>query len=508
MRSVSRHFGTLSFLVLAGAFASTAPGRAGEASPGGPFQAYPWCPLPDPLTREQPDGLLAGPASVPPPSYALFRDADSSPAWGDGTAKGSGWDSLKFIPIDRQDKVYLSLGGEFRERFESWNNETFGLAPGTRGENAFWLQRLMLHLDLRVGPYVRFFFQGKSDIEEGRNDGPRPPDRDELDLHQAFVDLTVPLSPDGWATLRTGRQELGYGIGRLLDPREGPNVRLSFDGVKGIVRLQDWEVDSFWMRPVDVEPYAFDDSSQNYQLWGAYFTRPLFSKETGIDFYYLGDSQAQAAYFAGTESETRHTFGTRIHGKYGNFDADGEGAYQTGDFGPATISAWFASGEVGYSFPDAFGQPHVALKSDVFSGNGGSSIAAGGRTLGTFNPFFPRGNYFSEPSPIGEQNIIALHPQASWYPTSKLGLTFTPIFYWRENEHDGIYNFGDAPVIAGSPNQGRYVGTELFAQADYQFTPQFKVSLAYDHFVLGDFLSSQPGASDSDYVSLWATLKF
>ena len=35
---------------------------AGEATPdGNPFRAYPWFPIPDALTREQPDGALAGP---------------------------------------------------------------------------------------------------------------------------------------------------------------------------------------------------------------------------------------------------------------------------------------------------------------------------------------------------------------------------------------------------------------------------------------------------------------
>jgi hypothetical protein len=32
--------------------------------------------------------------------------------------------------------------------------------------------------------------------------------------------------------LRVGRQELEYGSGRLIDLREDPNVRMSFDGFK------------------------------------------------------------------------------------------------------------------------------------------------------------------------------------------------------------------------------------------------------------------------------------
>ena len=160
-------------------------------SSGNPFHAYAWVPIPDPLTREQPDGALLGPPGSAPPPYALFRDADFDPAWGSNAAKNDLLYQLKLIPLDRPAMAYLSLGGEVRERFEYWNNENFGVVPTTTGQEAYWLQRIMLHLDLRVSPYVRFFVQGKSNLEEGRVDGPRPTDIDTIDLHQAFMDITV-----------------------------------------------------------------------------------------------------------------------------------------------------------------------------------------------------------------------------------------------------------------------------------------------------------------------------
>lgn len=214
---------------------------------------------------------MAGPADVAPPSYSVYRDADYDPAWGDATATGDIFDAIKLIPLDRERMMYLTLGGEVRERFEYWNNENFGVVPGMAGGNAFWLQRVMLHLDVRTGPYVRFFVQGKNNLQEGRKDGSRSVvDVDQIDLHQAFADITIPYSDTGWLTIRSGRQEIGYGIGRLLDPREGPNVRLSWDGVRGMLRWKNWELDGFWARFVDTEPVSFDDSTSDYQLWGAY----------------------------------------------------------------------------------------------------------------------------------------------------------------------------------------------------------------------------------------------
>ena len=94
-------------------------------------------------------------------------------------------------------------------------------------------------------------------------------------------------------------------------------------------------MDSFWTRLVETEPYEFDESISDYQLWGVYLAGPWFFKNTGANFYYLGDYRNEAPHFSGVEIEVRHTFGSRIYGKFGDFDFDFEGAWQTGTFGPA-----------------------------------------------------------------------------------------------------------------------------------------------------------------------------
>jgi Alginate export len=473
-----------------------------------PFAAYPWFPLPDPLTREQPDATLAAPPGSTPPPYTLFADINYDPAWWQrGASRQDPLHALKFIPLDPNALIYVSFGGEVRERFESWQNENFRLVPSSARSTAYWLERIMLHMDLRLGPYVRVFVQGKSNSEEGREGGPRPVDVDTIDLHQAFVDLSLPLSTDSSLTLRGGRQEIGFGIGRLIDPREGPNVRLSFDGVREMLRWKDWELDAFWLRPVPVDPYDFDESSNAQQLWGAYLAGPGGFKNTGINLYYFGDFQKPATYFAGVHTETRHTVGGRYFGRIGDFDFDLEGAWQGGSFGADSINAFFASSEIGYAFPHAFGTPHLSLKTDIFSGSNAPPAPGEQSQLGTFNPLFPAGIYFSDPSPIGEQNIIALHPQLNWYPWSGVDLTLSPIWYWRESTSEGLYNFAGAPLAAPA-NRQRFAGVEIFLQAAFQVNEHLAFTVEYDHFFIGGFLSEQPGARDSDFVAVWATIKF
>ncbi|MGD9764833.1 MAG: alginate export family protein [Candidatus Binatia bacterium] len=474
-----------------------------------PFEAYPWFPVPDALTRERPDGALAGPVDRPPPVYSVYRDADYDPAWGNGTAEKDIFSAIKLIPLDRERKFYLTLGGEIRERFEYWNNENFGVIPEMAGENAFWLQRIMMHLDLRMGPYVRFLFQGKSNLHEGRSDGARRVvDEDEIDLHQAYAEITIPYSDADWLAVRGGRQEVAFGTGRLLNAREGPNVRLSWDGVRTMLRWDNWELDNFWLQFVNTEEFDFNDSTSDYQVWGAYLAGPGLFEQTGSNFYYIGDYRRSAVYIAGVESEVRHTLGTRLFGRSGSADFDVEGAWQTGTFGPATIAAWFVSGQAGYAFTPLFGKPHLALKADIFSGNHSAPVDQGGRTLATFNTLFPRGNLFSEPAPIGQQNIIALHPQLDWYPSEQVVMTLAPIFYWRQSMKDGIYNWGGFPITPGTPDSGRYTGTEIWVQADYWFNKHLRLSIAYDHFFISDFFAGIPEARDYDFVAVWGVFKF
>src|SRR4029077_5667617 len=99
-------------------------------------------------------------------------------------------------------------------------------------DNGFLLQRYLIHADIHAAPYFRVFGQLQSSLEDFRTGGPRPSDRDDLDLHQAFFDAST-WWPDGnKVTLRAGRQEMAYGSQRLISVRESPNNRLAFDAVR------------------------------------------------------------------------------------------------------------------------------------------------------------------------------------------------------------------------------------------------------------------------------------
>ena len=70
-----------------------------------------------------------------------------------------------------------------------------------------------------------------------------------------LVDVTVGVTGPSAAVLRVGRQEIALGSGRMYALREGPNVPLSFDGVRAIAHAGRWRLDAWVARPVDTTEF-------------------------------------------------------------------------------------------------------------------------------------------------------------------------------------------------------------------------------------------------------------
>src|SRR5256885_2079119 len=117
-------------------------------------------------------------------------------------------DRLKFIPLTTDQSVWLSVGGQVRERAEYYRQFLFGDSEPKRSD-AYLLSRLRLSADLHVTPYVRVFVEGKSAFALDRElaGGRTTTFVDELDLQNGFADIMIPLGNGFSVTLRGGRQE-------------------------------------------------------------------------------------------------------------------------------------------------------------------------------------------------------------------------------------------------------------------------------------------------------------
>jgi hypothetical protein len=416
-------------------------------------------------------------------------------------------DRLKYIPL-RNEKPdwYLSVGGEIRQRFEAFRNDFWGGAPPD--ENGYSLQRYMLHADWHFGKNVRAFVQLRSNIEVGRSGGPRPIlDENKLDFNQAFVDVNFDASEKINVNFRAGRQEMLIPATRLINFREGPNVRASFDGLRATVKNGKWTFDGFAVKPVESNPGYFDDGSDHQTtFWGALGERKLkFAGNSGISLYYLGLDRKRARFDSGMGREIRQSIGARFAGNAGAIDYANEFTFQFGAFKSGTIRAWMMASETGYTFLRTRFTPRVSMRANIASGDKNPNDDR----LETFNALFSPGNYFGgEIGLLGSSNFMNLHPHINFKFPKRVLLTFDTMFYWRQSTRDGIYNIGGVLLKAGNMSSSRYVGTQPSATAVWSIDRHITFVASYSHFFAGEFVRETPPGKDIDYFTAWVTYKF
>jgi Alginate export len=439
-------------------------------------------------------------------SFKLLSEDEDWSFLRDPTLRQDFWDPVKYIRLRKDSNDwYLTIGGEAREVWEQIGNDNWGQQPFMNG---YFNERYMVHFDVHYGKHVRTFVELKSGLNSYRIGGPRPIDEKKLDFQVGFLEVGTSEGTNSVA-FRAGRQELEYGSGRLIDVREGPNVRLSFDGFMVKSKIDSWHIDGFAVRP-DLDNPGFFDNAPNHAVgfWGVYVTRPL-PRKTSLDMYYLGLDRKQATFQRGTAQEVRHTLGGRISRPIATerpgWDFDYEGLWQFGTFGSGNIEAWTVASETGYRFPTVPLKPRFSAKADISSGDHPNS-----NTLGTFNPLFPKGNYFgvlatTGPGPI---NFIDVHPHVETAFPHDVTVSFDWIVQWRESLDDGVYAVPGFLIRAADGSRARFVGHRPGTEIRWQATHHLWFQADYGIFFAGKFLKQTQPGRNLNYWALWAGYKF
>lgn len=393
------------------------------------------------------------------------------------------YERLKFIPLNEEKNFYLSFGGEARYEYVDFNNEDWGRLG--IGRNNFLLQRYDLHADIHLGRTFRVFAQLRSALQDGRINGPRGIDEDQLNVQNLFLDVNLWQKEDKKITIRAGRQELDYGSGRLISVREGPNARLYFTGGKIMYNSSRLSVDAFAMMADTINTGVFDNKmSKQLNLWGAY-SKIILPKSGNLDLYYLGIRRDESLFEEGAAPERRHTIGTRFWKYGGGFIYNLEAAYQFGSFGSGNINAWTGSVDIGYMFENIKFKPTVNLRNDYISGDKNQ----GNGNLQTFNPLYPKGGYFGFSPQVGPVNLIDIHPYATMDLLSNLKMQVDVVLNWRYSTQDGVYRPSGMLNLRGSASDEKYIGTAYLANFTYSVNQYISVVSGIQYFKTGAFIN-------------------
>lgn len=394
--------------------------------------------------------------------------------------------------LSAQDVIF---GGSLRERVEIQRNPRLGRS-GIEDQTVV-LHRLLVHADWQPDPSLRIKVELGNHSVVGNN-GPRPPVfRNDLDLHQGFVEWT-PLT--GWRA-RIGRQEVALGSGRIIAVRDQPNIRRAFDGARITGEFGAISLDALVLRPVENREGVFDDrTNPDEAIWGLGLAHDVPGGLGRIEATFLQSSQRDARFADGSGRELRRSLGLRAVRSEGDLQWDWEGWLQSGRVGEQSIEAWTIATQTTYGASHWPVGLRLGIRANIASGD----ERAGDGTIGTFNALYPRLNYFSEAAAIAPANIMDLHPwiELSPVPRTRVSLEWNSL--WRHRRADAVYL---APfVVTPVAGDARFIANQVNMVGTWQIGQGLELRSSWTRFWPGDGLRTA-GARTQNLFVLQITLR-
>ena len=331
---------------------------------------------------------------------ATTRDAARAAATAQPAADG-GSDWREILPG-------LTMGSQLRLRAEGRNNFKFDESRAGNDEG-FVLSRFRWDLTWEPAEHVT----GVVELQDARIYGERRIDEnrtpnifaDELDVHQAFLDLRSPESAGVPVVLRAGRQKLSYGAQRLVSPLEWVNTARVFDGVKVVAGAGTGRtLDGFATRLVPVAPRGLNRHDRtasrmfNSGFHGLYYTDRRLMADSSVEAYWLLRRERSLG-------DAVHTVGGRVDAALGPWGIDVEAARQAGTFGGEAHRAYMA--HAGASFATGLpGRPTLSAAVNL----GGGDDDPGDGVHRTFDNLYPLNHAFYGYMALVSQETRGNHP--------------------------------------------------------------------------------------------------
>lgn len=406
-----------------------------------------------------------------------------------------GGDQLKNVSLSKG-RMTGDFGGSLRGRVEHWGNFAWGGVSNDNDE--FYLHRLQFHSDIHVGKRARLFleFINASSTDRNLPGIRRLIDVDEADLLNGFIDINGEIS-DVNLTARVGRQQFAFGKQRLVSALPWANTWNKWDGASAILSYEDFLLHSFYGSLVEVEPFDFNRSTNDDELFGFYSSIGM-----NYDFYYVGHRRDDAK-----GNEERHTLGLRHSGNIAgtHLDYDGEFAYQFGDEGGLDVSSFMVATELGYESKSLWGEPRFWIGADIASGDS----ERGDGDQNTFDQLFPLGHAFlGYIDIVGRQNIVAANYGISLSPGSRWKVRVANHLFWRAESEDDLYSPSGQIVRSAGAGARKRVGSEMDLLVNYRVNRNLTATIGYSRFFAGDFIDNTGASEDIDFLYSSFELKF
>lgn len=467
----------------------------------------------------------------------------------------------------RKDNPYAAawdISGSLRMRYEIRENHlaappnsdfaTTATAVATNpgkidNDNSYFSDKVLFKLGY-TDKWWGVLLEGRSSAVTGDDRGSAPniptgasPESDgPVDLHQAYLNLgnhkEFPLS------LKVGRQELSYGDERMIGAFGWNNIGRVFDAAK--VRWQNswFGVDAFTSRLVVPDDNNFNTSNDYEFFSGAYFNTKKLPKNW-TEFYVLARNVSpKASAFSApfttpapfnTSARDIYTVGLRLKSatnEWGNFDYTFEGAGQFGSWKRGATGvragqrddqqAFAVALNAGYSFPDSFGTPRVALEYAYATGDSDPNDD----THETFDNMYPTNHkFYGYMDLVPWQNVHDIRAIYQLKPHPRVSLALEAHALWLANTADRFYNVAGVPRAGAgttgatgsgtgyglNPAYDSFLGFETDVICGVALTKFASLEAGYAHFFRGGYVKdtfSVSGSQDADWIYIQTLIRF
>ncbi len=438
--------------------------------------------------------------------YNLSRWAEDWRSMRDPAKRDDPIDRLKYLPLDADGDVYLTLSGEARLRVNMTSNPNLRETPHQRQD----INRLVLGADLHVGPHLRFFGEVARGGLGGRNLGsPAANLRNDLVLQQYFAEANAQV---GGVQLgaRYGRQEFTDGPNLLVSQRDNNTIRYTLNGIRAWARTDTVRIDVFDLKPTAYGDLGTDDDVNDPARRFSGVTvglvippRAFGGSKLYLDPYLWRRRNDVGAWGGRIGPAVRYYGGARLWGEIGPLTVDWTVNHQWGHYIDQDIDAWHALFAQTYRLGKSSTAPRIGFHADYASGGGGYGD---GKLRNAYAPF---GNniYYSYGLFLTPSNLIALAPNVTFTPIKNVRLTAEQEFAWRDNARDAVYRATGQP-FAGTQNvANRKIANVSRLQAVWSISPRLSLTGRYEHLEAGPSLT-RAGYRSSDFLAGWLSFRF
>ena len=390
----------------------------------------------------------------------------------------------------------FKMSGEERLRYEYKKDFDFNQSKKDNGSQFYHRLRLGVAASLAdeyLKPKLDIFVEGL-DVQTGGHQIKAASNQvDDFDLHQAYVNIHNILGSH--FDMKTGRQELKYGKGRLIAAPVWTNRIRAFDA--GILHYQNAGLygDLLYGQDVKYDDDKLNQSRSEEFLTGFYGGYQKHKMAPLVEAYFLDMTDMK-----GTNNIQRYTVGARLQANIAEGTVlDIEVPYQFGHTGSATankkdIKAHAFHVDVTKKWEAVPWKPRLMVVYDEASGDKDPNDSIN-------NTFIPL--YQSTHDSYGLldffrwENVRNPEISTTFSPTDKFKFTPQADFFWLQSKFDSWYNSsGTAARSKTSGDRGYFVGTELSLRMYYDFNKNLKLESGYAHFFPGEYVKDS-GADDS-----------